>query len=365
MSTTPSDLDAGRVAQTFSHYGSRYDWPNATKIGAGGFGAVWRVRDTWLGHEVAVKISNQSLVDEVRMCREIDGQTVRIYDYLRGTGAWNAFSMELLDGHWMTLQAYIRKHCYKKNDLQHYLDCLEIIRDVLRGLTEIHGQAYARTNRFVHADIKPQNLIVGITPKKSKTSAFRMSRNGPIIKIIDLGVAVDQGLYPAGFTPSYAYPKDVPARSGHDLYSVAVMLLQMLTKDLPDHNVMEHNARIRKSIAKRSSGSKFLDAVATEFVRLCARAATQVITARSLLDHLNDELFTLDAPYLIAIRSINRNTAAALKKSELAGLIFGDLAPLYGWRNRSKNRLAVLADLIDDMYGREMLIRTGQKYYVR
>lgn len=365
MSTTPSDLDTARVAQTFAGYGNRYDWPNATKIGAGGFGAVWKVHDTWLDHDVAIKISNQPLVDEIRMCREIDGRTVRIYDYLRGTGAWNAFSMELLDGHWMTLQGFIRKHKYKVNDLQHYLDCFEIMRDVLKGLDEIHGQPWARANRFVHADIKPQNLIVGISPKKHKASAFRMAKNGSLIKIIDLGVATDQGLYPAGFTPSYAYPKAGVARPGHDLYSLAMVFLQVLTKDLPDHKDMKNKARIRNAVSKCSSGSIFLDKVATELTRRCARASTQPITAKSVLDHLKDELFSLDAPHLLALKSIGRRTKSGLKKGELSALIFADMAPHFGWRNQSRLRLGALSDLIADMYSRGMLVRDGQKYYVR
>jgi eukaryotic-like serine/threonine-protein kinase len=366
VSTTPSDLDADRIARTFKRHGTRYDWPGASEIGAGGFGAVWKVHDTWLGHDVAIKISNQLLVDEIRMCREIDGQTVRIYDYLRGTGVWNAFSMELLGGHWMTLLKYIQDHRYKQNDLQHYLDCFEIARDVLRGLTGIHGPAYARTNRFVHADIKPHNLFVLVSPKKSKQTAFRMTRSGSVIKIIDLGVATDQGWRPGGFTPDYAYPNANAARCGHDLYSVSVMFLEMVTGQLPDHDVMRHKKRIGDAIGKLSSGSVFVDQIAKEFVRLCARAATQpAITAPSVAKYLEDALFALDVPYLLALRAINRGTKVGLKKPALADVLFSELAPHFGWQNKTKNRLAVLTDLIAAMYRREMLVRDGQKYHAR
>lgn len=365
MSTTPADLDAARIVQKFPDFAHRYDWSTASEIGAGGFGAVWKVHDTWLSQDVAIKISNQSLVDEMRLCREIDGQTVRIYDYLRGTGPWNAFSMELLGGHWMTLQAYIGRHRYKKKDLQHYFDCFEIARDVLVGLCDIHGPAYARTKRFVHADIKPQNIFVGISPKKTKTSAFRLSRHRSVVKVIDLGVAVDQGLYPAGFTPSYAYPKAGVARSGHALYSVAIMFLQILTKNLPDHGVMRHKKRITSAVVQSSSGSDFVDKIAVEFIRLCARAATQSTTAKSLLQHLDRVLFSLDAPYLIALRSISRQAQTGLRKTGLADLIFSDMAAHYGWNNKSDKRLAVLADLILDMYARGMLKRSGHLYSIK
>lgn len=361
-----SSLNRSRIAKLFASYGDRYHWQSAVRIGEGGFGAVWKVNDTWLDHDVAVKISNQPLVDEVRMCREIDGQTVRIYDYLRGTDDWNGFAMELLDRHWRPMDTHIESRTYSEHDIQHYFDSFEILRDTLSGLAQIHGKAYQRTKRFVHADIKPQNLIIGIQPKKSATSVFRMTRSTPIVKIIDLGVAAGHGDHPRGHTPSYAFPGSGHARPGLDLYSLGLTFVEMLTGDLPDHEAVKHKTRIRGEINKLSSGSHYIDTLATEITRRCVRAATQPTNCRALLDQLDDELFLLDAPYLLALRSICQYADAGLRKSELSDLIFDDMAPHYGWqKNRTRLRMETLEELITEMYKRDMLVREGQRYFPR
>ena len=333
-----------------------------------GFGAVWQATDKWLDREVAIKISRSDLSDEISLCRDIEGQTVRIFDYFRGEGGWNAYAMELLEAPWMTLSSFIEQHKYKANDLQHYFDCFEIVYEALQGLTDIHGRPYSRKGRYVHADIKPANLFFLCQPKKRANTVFRMPDHEPMLRIIDLGISTPRGELNFAGTPAYDYPKKLEARVGHDLYSLGITFLELLTGELPDHSVMEHKARIRTFVAQQSSGSHFVDEIAIELARICARAATQPgITARSVLDELYSRVFEVNPRYLLTLRAINKGLEQGLKKSDLAEYLFPKLSAFYGWQNRTEGRIDQLKGLIGDMYEQQMLLRESgsQRYFVR
>lgn len=333
-----------------------------------GFGAVWKALDTWLDREVAIKISHDDLCDEILLCRDIEGQTVRIFDYFKGEDGWNAYAMELLEAPWMTLSRFIEQHKYKANDLQHYFDCFEIVYEALRGLADIHGRPYSRKGRYVHADIKPANLFFLCQPKKRANTVFRMPDHEPMLRIIDLGISTPRGELNFKGTPAYDYPKKLEARVGHDLYSLGITFLELLTGERPDHSVMEHKARIRTFVARQSSGSKFVDELAIELARKCARAATQAnVTARSVLSELDSQVFEVSPLYWLTLRAINKGLKQGLKKSELAEYLLPQLAAFHGWKNRTEGRVDQLKGLIGDMYEQEMLLREGgsQRYFVR
>ncbi|WP_025110487.1 hypothetical protein [Pseudomonas sp. H1h] len=333
-----------------------------------GFGAVWKALDSWLDREVAVKISHADLSDEIVMCRDIEGQTVRIFDYYRGEDGWNGYVMELLVKPWVTLSAFIKQHKYKANDLQHYFDCFEIVYEILLGLADIHGRPYSRQGRYVHADVKPANLFFLCQPKKRANTVFRMPTHEEMLRIIDLGISTPRGELNFSGTPAYDYPKKLEARVGHDLYSLGITFLELLTGKRPDHSVMEHKARIRAFVAEQSSGSHFIDELAIELVCQCARAATQLrITARSLLSGLDSRIFEMNPLYWLTLRAINKTLTDSMKKADLAAHLFPILAPFYGWQNRTSVRIEQLKGLLTDMYEQQMLLRDGvsHRYFVR
>jgi len=334
-----------------------------------GFGAVWRARDTWLDREVAIKISKTDLSEEILLCRDIEGQTVRIFDYFRGEGAWNAYAMELLESPWITLSSFIDNHDYNKPDtLQHYFDCFEIVYDTLRGLAEIHGRPYSRQGRYVHADIKPANLFFLRKPKKRASTVFRMPAHEDLVKIIDMGISTPRGELNWRGTPAYDYPHKLEARQGHDLYSLGITFLEMLSGYSPDHETMAHKARIRTFVAECSSGCQFVDSLAVELARKLARAATQPnISARKLLRYLDEVLFERNSAHWLSLRAINKTIQGSLKKDELAVFLLAVLAPYYGWVNHTAARLDFVKGLITDMYEQGMLLRDGNshRYFVR
>lgn len=370
MANEASTLSKTDIEGLFPDLAKRFALRGRKPMGEpSGFGAVWRALDTWLDREVAIKVSNTDLSDEILLCRDIEGQTVRIFDYFRGKDAWNGYAMELLASPWITLSSFIENHNYKKeNDLQHYFDCFEIVYDILRGLTEIHGRPYSRQGRYVHADIKPDNLFFLCKPKKRGNSVFRMPVHDEVIKIIDMGISTERGEVNLSGAPAYAYPGKFEARQGHDLYSLGIMFLELLSGELPEHETMEHKTRIKKHVANSSSGCQYVDDIAVELARKCARAASQqAITAQKLLDYLDEALFELDSTYLLALRAINKEVDAGQKKDELAEFLLPHLAKHYGWKNHTAGRLDFLKSLVTEMYEQQMLLRIGnsRSYFVR
>lgn len=355
-----------KVEELFPQLQPRFALYGTEPIGQpSGMGLVWKARDTWLEKYVAIKISDQDLTPEIQLCHDIEGQTVRVYEYFRGQGDWNGFVMELLEMPWCNLSKYISAHKYKENDLQHCFDCFEIAKSLLKGLKHIHGRPYSREGRYVHADIKPDNLFVLLKPKKFKNTVFRMPIHDEVVKIIDLGITTENGNRIKGKTFSYAHPTLQVARHGNDLYSLAIVFLEMLMGEQPDHDDLTSKKGVQKILNHYASGSSYIDNIVLEFTNSCVRAATQSnITASKLIDYLDDKLFEVESSYLLALKAINELDEGA-RKGDIADILFESLADLYGWQRTSENRRSILKGIIEEMYGQNMLVRRSQTYFVR
>ena len=109
-------------------------------------------------------------------------------------------------------------------------EALNILKQAAKGLATAHGAG------LVHRDIKPANLWL---ERNRETGEFKR------VKVLDFGlakeVAKDSNLTAAGMivgTPSYMAPEQVHGNTAHadertDVYSLGVMLYQMLGETLP------------------------------------------------------------------------------------------------------------------------------------
>jgi beta-lactam-binding protein with PASTA domain/predicted Ser/Thr protein kinase len=193
------------------------------KLGGGGMADVYLCEDRTLGRQVALKVLLQRYLGDAtfveRFRREAkaaaglnQANLVSIYDWGELDGTYYIV-MEYVEGE--TLKDYIRR--------QGRLSGNESVRVSLQLLAALE---FAHRNGIVHRDIKPQNVM--------------LDRDGTV-KVMDFGIARagDSGMTEAGSilgTAQYLAPEQAqgqPVDMRSDLYSVGVVLYEMLTGTVP------------------------------------------------------------------------------------------------------------------------------------
>ncbi len=192
------------------------------RLGAGGFGVVWRAEDTQLHRAVAVKaIPLPAGEDRARAAREAQAAArlahpaiVALYE-ARVEEGWCYLVSELVEG--ATLAELIAADALADEEV------LEI------GTALADALAHAHARGVVHRDLKPSNVLV---------PAGGLDAGGAPAKLTDFGGALlagEQGLTRTGDvlgTLAYMAPEQldgaaVDARA--DLYALALVLYEALT----------------------------------------------------------------------------------------------------------------------------------------
>ena len=206
-------------------------------IGQGSMGRVYLASDSLLGGvPVAVKFLSQTLLNEnmrVRFLREAMtcaqlGQksihVVRVTDYGVNEDEVPFYVMEYLKGD--NVGQMIQR---KPLPVPRFLG---LIRQVLLGLKTAHRGILVDSKivPIIHRDIKPSNILVTADPSV-----------GELVKILDFGIAklLQEGSEQTSTfmgTLAYASPEQMEGReldSRSDIYSLGVMMYQMLSSRLP------------------------------------------------------------------------------------------------------------------------------------
>ncbi|MEZ4613441.1 MAG: serine/threonine-protein kinase, partial [Caldilineaceae bacterium] len=190
-------------------------------IGQGSFGDVWKARNRSTDQIVAVKIPrDQELGEEILrhepdIMRSLDHpHIVRVYDF-HTIGSNCVIEMEYVEGHNLAdmLDAVSREQPLT------YTRILLWTEQILTGLEAIH-QA-----QIIHNDIKPQNVLVDVRDE-AKLVDFGTSR-----RIEDVWVWTRRQGTEAYWAPEVAF--DSRRSFVSDIYSVGVMLYEMVTGRLP------------------------------------------------------------------------------------------------------------------------------------
>ena len=194
------------------------------ELGKGGMGRVYRVEDTKLKQEVALKLIKPEIAkekktierfrNELKLAREIAHRNVcRMYDLNEEKGA-HYITMEYVRGE--DLRGLIRRIGQLPIGKS-----ISITNQICEGLTEAHRLG------VVHRDLKSSNIMI--------------DEEGNV-RIMDFGIArslESKGITGAGVmigTPEYMSPeqvegKEVDQRS--DIYSLGIILYEMVTGRVP------------------------------------------------------------------------------------------------------------------------------------
>ncbi len=203
-------------------------------LGKGGMGEVFRAYDTELKREVALKVvrgdadQDASLARfrrEIALAHKVTSPNVlRVYDLAEHDGL-RFLSMEYVDGD--DLGKLMKRE--KRMELPR---ALAIFRQVCAGLAAAHAQG------VVHRDLKPQNVLV------DKEGNVRVADFGLARSIGDSALTASGAILGS---PAYMSPEQVkgdPTDERSDIYSLGIMLYQLVTGETPfqaptPHAVME------------------------------------------------------------------------------------------------------------------------------
>lgn len=219
------------VAETISAHGSarrlgRYEIER--ELGRGTMGRVYLAQDVGTGREVALKT--------MALAREFEGFALQDAKARFQREALAACRLEhpdivrVLDSGEERGLVYIAMERLYGHDLTQHIrpgSLLSMRSVVVVGMRVAAALAYAHRQGVVHRDIKPANVM--IDPSRAQ------------VKVADFGIArlTDSARTRTGLvlgSPSYMSPEQLigrPADGRSDLYSLGVVLFQMLTGQLP------------------------------------------------------------------------------------------------------------------------------------
>ncbi len=193
-------------------------------IGVGGMANVYHCYDTIDDREVAIKILKDEFLDNEDFIRRFKNESkaiavlnhpniVRVYDVSFGDMI-QYIVMEYIDG--ITLKEYI--------EMQQVLDwkeTLHLTTQILKALQHAHE------NGIVHRDIKPQNIML-LQDGTIKVTDFGIARFSSNATSTMTEQAIGSVHYIA---PEQARGDKTDGKT--DIYSVGVMMYEMLTGQLP------------------------------------------------------------------------------------------------------------------------------------
>src|SRR5919199_4422345 len=193
------------------------------KLGTGGMANVYLAEDQELGRRVAIKILNDRHAGDdqfvERFRREAKNAAglshpniVSIYDRGEAEGTYY-IAMEYLDGR------SVKELIVSRGPAPIPL-AIDYARQILNALR------FAHRNGIVHRDIKPHNVLVD-GEGRVKVTDFGIARAGPS-QMTEEGSIIGTAQY---LSPEQA--QGAPVTAASDLYSVGIVLYELLTGTVP------------------------------------------------------------------------------------------------------------------------------------
>jgi len=186
------------------------------KLGRGTTADVYLAKDTLMGRKVALKVVEPETTDLEPFFKE-----ARLLARLQHPNIVTIHGSDLIDGKVVVDMEYVPgktlRQLLKDEKLLTVDRALKIAAQILNALAYAHGMG------VIHRDMKPANILIG--PEDT-------------VKVVDFGIAdvlASQGYLAGAGTFSHMAPECFEDKSDwrSDLYSVGVILYEMLVGELP------------------------------------------------------------------------------------------------------------------------------------
>jgi serine/threonine protein kinase/class 3 adenylate cyclase len=211
-------------------------------IGSGGVAEVYLARDRDLGRDVALKMLRQHYTYDEDAVERFEREAKRaaslshpnlvsVYDLGRAEDGLYCIVMEYIPG------GNLKERIREKGPLPPE-EAIEIGLHVARGLRVVHDRG------IVHRDIKPQNVLLSESGE-AKVADFGIARAVAASTVTETGFVVGTAHY---LSPEQAL--GYPATPRSDLYSLGVVLYEMLTGKVP-HDAETQVGIVMKHVSGR------------------------------------------------------------------------------------------------------------------
>lgn len=212
----------------------RYEFdPRTDELGKGGFGRVFKARDTLLERDVVLKFAEKgnlpekySLVQEIsRVIDYSHPNLVRYYDAIVMNDV-NNFGEEIQ--YQIGVMEYVRD-----GDLRKFMDTKpspEQVQQIITGI--LKGLDYLHERNIIHRDIKPPNVLLNVdsglvTPKICDFGISKVAGSESTTLSNVIGTFEYMSPEQLGSNP------DQRIKTNSDLWSLGIMIYEMFVGDLP------------------------------------------------------------------------------------------------------------------------------------
>ncbi|OBR64866.1 serine/threonine protein kinase [Paenibacillus oryzae] len=202
--------------------GGRYEI--LSRVGGGGMALVYKAHDVLLNRNVAVKVLRQQFVNDEEFIRRFrrEAQSAAALSHPNVVSIYDVGQED--DTHYIVME-YVEGH--NLNEIIQERAPLQVQEAVRIAAQICDALDHAHQNHIIHRDIKPHNILIG-NNGRVKVTDFGIARAVTSSTITHTGSVVGSVHY---FSPEHA--KGINTGEKSDLYSLGIVIYQMLTAKLP------------------------------------------------------------------------------------------------------------------------------------